>query len=305
MEWQQLIYFKTLGHYKHYSRAAEAASISQPALSRSIANLEKELGVPLFERKGRMIKLTVYGEYFLARVEKALNQIELGKQEILELTDPESGQLTISFIDSSHVVSLISSFYKEHPLMKLKLNQASSNQIIHQLRTGEIDIGFVSYTHDLDPEEISIVPIEVEELFIVVSKIHALSVFDQIDLRHTKDESFALYNSRFGGLRTLTESYCKSAGFSPNVIFEGEQLASILDVVSSGMGITLVPDNHLINKSLFKLISIKEPSCFKTISLIWRNESFLPPSAVRFIDYVINEGNTSNNNAAFAGRLDE
>lgn len=80
MEWQQFEYFRTLAQMEHVTKAAEALSITQPALSRSIARFEEEIGAPLFERQGRSIKLNKYGKLFLKRVDIMMKEFELGKK---------------------------------------------------------------------------------------------------------------------------------------------------------------------------------------------------------------------------------
>ncbi|AKP78590.1 LysR family transcriptional regulator [Priestia aryabhattai] len=284
MEWHQLKYFQTLARIQHYSKAAEQAAISQPALSRSIAKLEAELEVPLFERIGRNIKLTKYGEIFLHRVENALKEIEIGKQELQDFTDPEYGHLSIAFVQSDFVVGLIHSFQTEYPHIDYRLTQTGSNGIIRMLQSGEADIGFVSLI-PIEDKLINVEPVYKEELFIVVSRNHALAKYDQLDLKSLKDEHFVTYKAGYG-LRTLMDTFCEQAGFTPRVIFEGEELSSILACVSTGFGITLTPDLHSLDKTTFKLIKVIQPYCMRTIGIAWKENSYLSPAAKKFISFI-------------------
>ncbi|MBT2673194.1 LysR family transcriptional regulator [Streptomyces sp. ISL-14] len=106
MDWHQINYFQKVASVQHITRAAEQLSISQPALSRSISKLEDELGVQLFDRKGRNIYLNRYGKMFLNRVEQSIKQIEIGKQEIWDEIHPDHGTISLSFLPSLgiHVV---------------------------------------------------------------------------------------------------------------------------------------------------------------------------------------------------------
>ena len=92
MEIQQLQYFKTLAKMEHMTRAAETLMISQPALSKSISNIEKELGVPLFNREGRSISLNRFGEHFLKSVNVILSEYEKVSNEFQDITRPGHGQ---------------------------------------------------------------------------------------------------------------------------------------------------------------------------------------------------------------------
>ncbi|XYY59823.1 LysR family transcriptional regulator [Bacillus velezensis] len=97
MDWHQINYFQTVAQVQHITQATKQLSISQPALSRSISKLEDELGVQLFDRKGRNIYLNRYGKMFLHRVEQSIRQIEIGKQEVWNEIHPNSGTILLSF----------------------------------------------------------------------------------------------------------------------------------------------------------------------------------------------------------------
>nr|WP_223435832.1 LysR family transcriptional regulator [Metabacillus dongyingensis] len=118
MDWHQINYFQTVAQVQHITRAADLLSISQPALSRSILKLEDELGVQLFDRKGRNIYLNRYGRMFLNRVEQSIKQIEIGKQEIWDEIHPDNGTISLSFLPSlgiNVVPNIISTFQKTYP----------------------------------------------------------------------------------------------------------------------------------------------------------------------------------------------
>jgi DNA-binding transcriptional LysR family regulator len=85
LEWQQLEYFRAVAKTEHFRKASEQLSISQPALSRSITKLEEELGISLFDRTGRSVKLNQFGRLFLKRVENGINEIEMGEKSYIYL----------------------------------------------------------------------------------------------------------------------------------------------------------------------------------------------------------------------------
>ena len=118
MEWQRLEYFQTLARVQHMTRAAEQLSISQPALSRSIASLEGEIGVPLFDRQGRTIILNRYGTMFLERVNRIMNEMSDGLNDIQQLINPEQGEITLGFLHTlgtSTVPNIIRAFHDQYP----------------------------------------------------------------------------------------------------------------------------------------------------------------------------------------------
>ena len=118
MEWEQLEYFQTLARIQHVTKAAETLSITQPALSRSIVRLENHLGVPLFDRQGRSIKLNKYGEIFLKTVDSMIREYTEGKEEIQSLLKPDQGEVSLGFLHTlgtTIVPNLIGTFKDNYP----------------------------------------------------------------------------------------------------------------------------------------------------------------------------------------------
>ncbi|MDA8335612.1 MAG: LysR family transcriptional regulator [Peptococcaceae bacterium] len=147
MEWQHLEYFQTVAREQHFTRAAGKLSLSQPALSRAIARLAEEPGVPLFERKGRTVSLNRYGELFLVRVNRALAEITGGKKEIQELVNPESGQVSLAHLHTlgtNLIPTLLGSFRRRYPRVTFRLHQDNTEPILDMLDGGKIDFGLCS-----------------------------------------------------------------------------------------------------------------------------------------------------------------
>src|SRR5579875_2690206 len=118
MELHQLAYFRTVARTQHFTQAAEQLAISQPALSRAIANLEQELGIPLFDRRGRSVVLNSYGKAFLQYVDQAVQSLAEGKEKIEELLGQAEGTVSLAFLHTLgvHIVpELIGAFHKLHP----------------------------------------------------------------------------------------------------------------------------------------------------------------------------------------------
>ncbi|MGE6259125.1 LysR family transcriptional regulator [Heyndrickxia sporothermodurans] len=286
MEWHQIQYFQTVAKTEHITRAAELLSISQPALSRSISKLEEELGVPLFDRKGRNIILNRFGKMFLHRVERSIKEIEIGKAEIQDAIHPNHGIVSLAFLHSlgiSFVPKIVSSFQSLYPNVKFKLNQASSLHVLEQLELGEIDVALLSLHQE--HKEIVREPLMVEELFLIVSIQHPLANRDEVDLKAIREEPFIAFKDGYG-LRTITDDLCRQANFSPHVVFEGEEIGTVAGLVAAKLGVSLVPDLSILDKSKVKLIRVREPICKRTIGIAWKEGRYLSPVTKRFIHYV-------------------
>jgi DNA-binding transcriptional LysR family regulator len=286
MEWDQINYFQTVAGVQHITRAAEQLSISQPALSRSIAKLEEELGVQLFDRKGRNIYLNRYGKMFLNRVEQSIKQIEIGKQEIWDEIHPDSGTISLSFLPSlgmSVVPELIGSYQKKYPNVKFQLNQASNRQIVDQLKSRKVDLALITLLHD--DKEVVFQPLLTEELFLIVSIDHWLADYDEIDLKMVKNEPFISFK-KVNEMQTIINHLCEKAGFTPDVVFEGEEIGTVSGLVGAKLGVSLVPDLQVLDKSKVKLIRVKQPVCEREIGIAWIKGSYSSPVVKGFIQYV-------------------
>lgn len=287
MEWQQLKYFQTVANLQHISHAAEILSISQPALSRSIARLEKELGVKLFDRQKRSLALNQYGKLFLARVNKMISEFEEGKQELNDLLDPEYGTVSLGFLHTlgtDFVPDLIGEFKKKHPNIKFNLFQNNSQLLVEQLEAGEIDLCF-----NTDREtklNVEWIKLWSEELFLIVPKNHPLSKRKSINLKQITGEALICFKKSYV-LRNITDKLCKTAGFEPNILFEGEEVSTILGLVATGLGVAIIPLPKGLDQSKISKIKIDSPKSERTIKMCFVKDRYLSITNLLFKEFVI------------------
>jgi DNA-binding transcriptional LysR family regulator len=287
MEWQQFEYFQTLARMQHVTHAAEALSISQSALSRSIARFEDEIGVPLFERQGRSIRLNKYGHIFLKRVDSMMKEYYEGKQEIQDLLDPEQGEVSLGFLhtlSTSQIPDLLASFRASYPNINFRLGQGPSHNLIDQLQLGEFDLCLIA------PMEIKsrIVWRQLwnEELFVIVPKDHKYANCKNITLEKIADEPFIHLKEGFS-LRITIEQLFKEAGISPKVTFEGEEADTVAGLVAAGLGISILPNLKGTDQSKIAQIPIKSPQCQRTIGIAWVEGRYLSPATQKFKQFVL------------------
>lgn len=286
MEWHQIQYFQTVARTQHFTRAAQLLSISQPALSRSISRLESELGVLLFERQGRNIVLNQYGKMFLARVERSIQEIEIGKQELQDAIDPDRGNVSLAFLHSlgiQFVPELISSFQSHYPQVTFQFYQSSSDVLLDLLRQGSTDIALYA---TMQPQEgIRWEPLMKEELFVIVSSQHPLAQYDEVELQAIVHEPFIALKRGYG-LRNITDKLFLDAGFTPHITFEGEDISTVAGLVATKLGVSLVPDVKVLDKEKIKLLRVSHPHCSRTIGIAWKEARYLSPVAKRFLSHV-------------------
>ena len=283
MELLQLKYFKKIAEAQNMTRVAEEIHISQSALSKTIRTLETELGVKLFDREGKYIKLNGNGKIFLKYVNKNLQSIEDAKKELYDFNNNQAQDITIYVQAAMFMLpKIITGFNQKYPNIKFHISQKQFNK-------GNNKYDFIIYIPA--PEEInsnnSITLLE-EDLKLAVSKNHSLSKKSDISLGSVSSEKFISLPA-YTKLRRTTDHYCKLAGFTPDVILECYDSPTILELVKGGMGVAFVPKYSWgnIEHQELSLIDIHSPKCTRCINLSWDESEYITESAKLFKNYII------------------
>ncbi len=286
MEFLQLKYFQTVARLEHMTKAAEELRIAQPSLSKTIARLEEDLGVPLFDRQGRKIQLNAFGKVFLKRVERAFHELSEGKREIKDLAGLSQESITLAVSIPRILPDLLGSFLNQYPHVRFQQFLESTSSMKRQLEDAEIE--FCISSVPIEGPEIVWEPLMTEEIFLIVPPGHRLAGRDSIYLHEVKDESFISMNTGYG-FRNLTDEFCKEAGFIPHIAFEGDEPGVIGELVRQGLGIAFVPALTSLRNSdaLSKRLRIIEPRCQRTIGLGWSKRRYLSATAQQFRQFVI------------------
>ncbi|WP_459501862.1 LysR family transcriptional regulator [Bacillus sp. C1] len=286
MELLQLKYFQTVAKLEHMTKAAEELRIAQPSLSKTIARLEKDLGVPLFDRQGRKITLNSFGKVFLKRVERAFHELSEGKREIKDLAEFHQNSITLAVSIPRILPELLSSFLNEQPNVRFQQFLESTSSMKRQLEEMEID--FCISSVPIEGPEIIWEPLMTEEIFLVVPSGHPLANRGSIHLHEVKNEPFISMNTGYG-FRQLTDEFCKEAGFIPHIAFEVDEPGVINELINRGLGIAFVPSLTLFrNPNLSSnRLHIIEPNCKRTIGLGWSKSRYLSSAARQFREFVI------------------
>ncbi|OSB12049.1 LysR family transcriptional regulator [Paraclostridium bifermentans] len=295
MNLQQLEYFKVIAEIENFTKASKELSVTQPALSKAISKLEEELKVSLFEKKGRNIKLTEYGEVFLTYSNKALIEIENGIKTIGNMLTEKNETIFISStprIGGYFMHLIISDFLNEYPNVKFQFNQQSAQEVINDLSIGNIDIGFYdSKDIDENKSEIESIPVKKQDYVLIVPKKHKFASRNEISLKELKDESFIAFceNSK-----EKLMSYTEILGYAPKISIQpdGANIGSAVEgLVSMGAGISIVPNTPMINSNTLSIINIKEDIKERTIYMGISKKSKISKVATKFKEYVISSAN--------------
>lgn len=289
MELRQLRYFMEVAEREHVSEAAVHLHVAQSAISRQIANLEGELGVNLFEREGRNVKLTQIGRIFLTHTKIAMKAIDNAKKQIDEYLDPERGTIKIGFPTSlsNHLLpSVISAFKDKHPNVAFQLRQGSYNFLIDSVKTGDIDVAFLGPVPKEDLEIESSI-LFTENISALLPLSHDLSGRKSLHLSDLKNDEFVSFPKGFV-LEKIIVDACRQAGFAPKISSEGEDLDAIKGLVSAGIGVTLLPESTF-NESTPRMtvrIPIDIPEVRRSVGVIKPRNKNLAPSEKIFYEFV-------------------
>lgn len=286
MEWQQLEYFQVLAKIQHMTKAAEQLSISQPALSRSIARLEDELGVPLFERQGRSIRLNRYGELFVQRVHNIMREYQIGLTEIQQIVDPNHGEVSLGFLHTlgtNVVPDLIRSFRKENENIHFSLKQNHTHLQLLELKSGDLDLCLLA---EMDADK----PIEWrelwrEQLLAIVPINHPLAEKASITLTELADESFVLLKKGYA-LRIQLDELFSEKEIKPRITFEGDEVATVAGFVAAGLGVSILPEGDEINQKRIIKIPITDVNAERIIGMAWSEGRYLSPAAQKFQQFI-------------------
>ncbi len=291
MELRQLRYFVEVAEREHISEAAEHLHVAQSAISRQIANLEDELGTPLFERIGRNVKLTPIGKTFLEHAIVALKAIDFAAKQVEEFLDPEKGTIKIGFPTSlaSYVLpSVISAFKKEYPDVAFHLRQGSYKYLIDAVKKRELNLAFLGPLPQKD-DEINTTLLFSESIHALIPSSHPLAKQPSINLTDLRNEKFVSFPEGYVLHKVAVEA-CKSVGFTPNITSEGEDMDALKGLVAAGIGVTLLPESSMYDSTprMTVKMPIINPPIRRTVGIISPVARELASSEIVFLDFVKN-----------------
>jgi DNA-binding transcriptional LysR family regulator len=286
MDLFQLHYFQTVARLEHVTRAAEELRVAQPALSKTIARLEAELGMALFDRLGRRVSLNACGRAFLRHVERVFRELEDGRQELADLGGLERGTVTVAATTLRLLPDLLGAFLDRHPGVKFRLFQASTAEMQEQLVRGEIDLCLASAP--IAGPAIRSVALFTEEILLAVPPRHRLAGRRCIPLKEVAVEPFISAKPGYWS-RDLTDDACRQAGFLPHIICEGNEPGALRSLVAAGLGVAFLPTSSRRSSAGPEVawLHITEPICQRTVSLVWRETRYLSAAAHRFRQFAV------------------
>ena len=269
---------------EHLGRAAEVLQADQSTVSRKIARLEEEVGVPLFERIGRSIRLTQAGRRFVAKAERLLEDLRDAIADAEGAVSAETGQVHIGFlhtVGARWLPERLARFLRAYPGVRFVLEEGTAAEVVSGVIAGDFDLGIVGPPPSVPDLEIH--PLFRERVAVVVPAAHRLVGRSSCTLEDVAREPLILPRSR-SGLRKVIDDAFAVQGLSPQVAYEGDDLAIVQGLVEAGLGSTLLPMPLPVPSTRVAVIPLREPPIARTMVLCWDRRRTLPPAANLFAE---------------------
>src|SRR5262245_57344562 len=284
---RQLRYFDALARHGHFGRAADSCSISQPALSMQIKEMEEALGGPLLERSARQVALTRLGEELVQRVRDILRSVDELGDFARASRDQLEGRLRIGMIPTIApylLPRIIANLTRMHPELDIQVREALTPKLIQELSEGRLDTAIVA----LPVSEASLTEVALfTENFLLVRprKDEGTPVPSSETLREMR----LLLLEEGHCFRDQALSFCKTQSTSPRELLDANSLSTLVQMVSAGIGVTLIPEMAVPVETKSAAVSVtrfKNPQPSRTIGMVWRKTSPLARQLLQISEVV-------------------
>jgi LysR family transcriptional activator of glutamate synthase operon len=291
MHLDELHWFVVLAETEHVTDAAAELRVSQPTLSRAIARLEAQLGVPLFDRVNRRLRLNAYGTILLEHARRATAELRSANERIAALHDPDTGTVRLAFLHSLaswFVPDLLRRFRLQAPRVRFDLYQSAAHELTDRVLEGQVDLAITS-PQPVGPGFIWQV-LYSERLCVAVPREHRLATRSRLRLTDVADEPFIALRPEFG-LRQLTDELFAAADIHPQLVFEASEIPSMEGLVAAGFGVAIVPVPRAERaEPMVAYVPLSDAEAKRQVGLALAAGRELAPAAARFVEFVRDHG---------------
>jgi len=273
---KQLRYFEALARHGHFGRAADACAISQPALSMQIKELEETLGIVLFERGARKVRLTNFGEEFALRVRDIVRSVDELGDLARTAQDRLVGRLRIGVIPTIApylLPTIIRELSQTYIGLDIHVRETLTSKLIQELAEGRIDTAIVALP--VSEASFTEVPLFDENFMLVRPREDAGK---PVPNNEALREMRLLLLEEGHCFRDQALSFCKIQSATPKEGLDASSLSTLVQMVSAGIGVTLIPEIAVPVETRSASVSVarfESPQPSRTIGMIWRKQSLL------------------------------
>lgn len=291
MTLQQITYFCAICEEMHYTKAASKMHVSQPCLSYAIGELEREMGVKLFSKKGKQFYRTEYGELFYPYAKRILSDLSDGVSAVRNKKDAQAEQINVGYLFSLSLdvlPPLIELYYDYlgHHDQPINFVPCLIDEMMEKINTREIDVAFAAgpFRNTFDMPLVTY-PVCEQELYLVVPKNHRLAKRTSVKFEEIKDESYVGINPD-KGLRKQTDEYFWDMGVTPKIVFSTNNTESLISYVEAGVGVAICPWLPSLNPDKVTRLRISDYPIKRSVCLLYSTERAYNSAAQQFISFI-------------------
>lgn len=283
MNLYHLRYFVTLAHLEHYTRAAEALSITQPSLSHAISALEEELGMELFAHEGRNVVLTKWGRQFLTDVEAVLTRLDRSVAQMQKLSRGQ-GCIDLGFLrglGADLVPQLISAFQAtaQGKGVTFHLSTAATWELMEGLDSQRYDLALSS--HAPEHQKVDFLPVKAQPFVLVVPEAHPLASRSRVRLEETLSEPHILFDPS-AAIRGEIDQIYRTLPHLPQIAYEIQEAQDIAGLVANGFGVAVLQESFFLQSLPVKAIPLEESAVQRYVCLAASTRYKMPPHVRAF-----------------------
>ena len=291
MNLNQLHYFVTLAHMEHFTKAAEELDITQPSLSHAMTTLEQELGTKLFQKQGRGVSLTKYGQIFLKYAEESLRILDMGVRKTKEMTGQTGGVIDLAYIytlGSEFVPRLVGDFLRAHEELSIRFHFTVGNtsEILAGLKDEKYDVAFCSMLKKSPRLNLPLLPPNAwywwfPKAIPCLSRKTAFLWRRQLLIPRS-------FFTKSSGLRPVIDHLFEQAKIRPRIAYEIEEDSSMAGLIAQNFGIGIMPDIPVLRTLNVDILPLNLPKHRRYVYMALCRNHYHPPVVDKFIKYVEN-----------------
>jgi LysR family cyn operon transcriptional activator len=268
-------YLLLLAEHRNFTRAADALHVSQSALSQKIKQLEDDLGVQLFDRSGRVVRLTDFGTTYLRYARSAFRDLETAQRALQDVQDLSQGELRVAFTPTFTeylVAPVIEHFHSMYPGILIQLMEMSLDEAENALTNDQVDLAFGFI--DVQADEIEVEPLFPERLMLAVGDAHPLMAQrTPVTPQQLADTPLALLTKGFIS-RYYVDNYFETYEMSPTVVLQVNSISAVLKIVSRGQIATILPSTIEFEHRNIRHLALNPSFPLRTVALLRRKRAY-------------------------------
>ncbi|MFC0211418.1 LysR family transcriptional regulator [Paenibacillus chartarius] len=285
MEVRNLRYVLEVAKQRNVTKAAETLHLTQPTLSKIIKSLEDELGVDLFDRSSKAVKLTDSGAAAMPQIQTILQAVDDLYVKLADVSELKTGRMKLGLppvVSTVFFPRVFAEFHRLYPNIEFQIFEEGAKKIELLISEGEIDLGVV--VAPVDETEFGVMPLIEEKLAVTLHVAHPLSDRTEIGLNELRADPFIMFPRGFA-VREHVMKACQQQGFDPKILYESSHWDLLAEMVAENLGVSIMPGaicNKIVNPRV-RTVTLVEPVIPWNLAMIWRKEKYLTYAMKRFM----------------------